>query len=69
MVRNRIKIVLVEKGITQRALAQLIGLKECSISKWNRENGTKHHPTLNQLGRIANALDVDVRELIQGIKT
>lgn len=56
--KNRIKEVLEEKGITQKELAQSIGMSEVGISK--AVNGSA---TLSTLQRISNALSISVDEL------
>ena len=58
---NRIKIVLVEKNKTARWLSQQVGKNACSVSRWCTNAS---HPDLETLFRIAELLNVDVRELI-----
>ena len=55
---NRIKELLKEKGISQRALADYLGMTEASVSKL--VNGTTSRETMQ---RIASFLDVSVEEL------
>lgn len=58
---NRIKIVLVEQNKTAKWLSEQIGKNSCSVSRWC----TNHvQPDLETLHRIAELLNVDVRELI-----
>lgn len=54
----RIKEIMQEKGITQRKLAEDIGVAEISLSRSLRGN-----PTLDTLERIATALNVPITEL------
>jgi len=59
---NRIKEVLEEKGIKQVWLAEQLG------KSYNIMNGycnNNKQPSLEDLNRIADILDVDVRLLIQ----
>lgn len=58
---NRIKVVLVEKKRTNKWLAQQLGKDPATVSKWCTN---VLQPDLLTLNKIANALDVDVRELI-----
>ena len=58
---NRIKVVLAEKDKTGRWLAEQIGKSNCTVSKYvNR----KVQPDIKTLNAIANALDVDVKDLL-----
>ena len=58
---NRIKIVLVEKNKAARWLSQQVGKNACSVSRWCTNAS---QPDLETLFRIAELLNVDVRELI-----
>lgn len=64
-VRNRLKIVLVEQGRTNRWLAEQLGKTEHTVSRWFQN---KTQPTIAILGQIAQILDVDVRLLIKSTK-
>jgi putative transcriptional regulator len=57
---NRLKIVLAEKGMTNRQLAQALGKAESTISLWCTN---AKQPSLDTFFKIAQLLDVDVREL------
>lgn len=58
---NRIKAVLAERDITQKALAQKVGMAPNSITRiCNNES----QPSLSMLRKIAITLDVDIRELL-----
>jgi putative transcriptional regulator len=58
---NRIKVVLAEKELTQKKLAEKVGLLPNSITRiCNNES----QPSLLMLRSIAKALDVDIRELL-----
>ena len=59
--KNRIKIVLAEQEKTNRWLAEKIGKDETTISRWCTN---RVQPTLDTLGNIATALNVDIRDLI-----
>ena len=64
-VRNRLKIVLVEQGRTNRWFAEQLGKTEHTVSRWCQN---KTQPTIAILGQIAQILDVDVRLLIKSTK-
>jgi putative transcriptional regulator len=62
---NRIKEVLKEKGIKQTWLAEKLG------KSYNMVNGyvqNRRQPSLEDLYKIADILDVDVRKLIESNK-
>ena len=62
---NRIKVVLVEKKKTNKWLAEQLGKDPATVSKWSTNTS---QPALDMLVRIAQALDVDVKELINSSK-
>lgn len=58
---NRIKEVLKEQGRTQTWLADQIGKSYVVVTNYCNNNA---QPSIEVLRKIANALDVDVRELL-----
>lgn len=58
---NRIKAVLAEKGTTNNWLAERLGVNKASVSKWCTNS---MQPTVEMLFRIAEALDVEARDLL-----
>ena len=58
---NRLKVVLVEKKRTAKWLAQELGKDAATISEWNSNTS---QPSLETLRKIADLLEVDVRELL-----
>ena len=58
---NRIKAVLEEKGIKQKWLSEKLGK---SYNMTNSYVQNRSQPSLEDLNRIANILDIDVKELI-----
>ena len=62
---NRIKVVLAENDRTNRWLAEAIGKNEASVSRWC---SNKAQPSIDVFRQIAEALDVDVRELLHTTK-
>jgi len=59
---NRIKVMLVEKKLTSKWLAEQLGKDRATVSKWCT-NTTQ--PSLEILLRIADLLGVDYTELIR----
>ena len=58
---NRLKVILAEKDMSQKSLAELVGKAPNTITRiCNNES----QPTLKFLREIALALDVDIRELL-----
>ena len=62
---NRIKVVLAEKNRTNKFLTDSLSVDPSQVSRWvtNRQQ-----PNLETLLKIANALEVDIRELLQPSK-
>ena len=60
---NRIKVVLAENGKTGKWLAEQVGKNEATVSRWC---SNKMQPSLDMLVRIAELLNVDPRQLING---
>ena len=62
---NRIKVVLAEKNRTNKFLVESLSVDPSQVSRWvtNRQQ-----PNLETLLKIANALEVDIRELLKPSK-
>ena len=60
---NRLKVVLVENGKTGKWLAEQVGKNEATVARWC---SNKMQPSLDMLVRIAELLNVDPRQLING---
>ncbi|HZW62196.1 MAG TPA: helix-turn-helix transcriptional regulator [Flavobacteriaceae bacterium] len=58
---NRIKVVLVEKNLSSKWLAEQLGKNEATISRWCTNDV---QPTLNTLASIAELLGVQITDLI-----
>ncbi|MEY8488205.1 helix-turn-helix transcriptional regulator [uncultured Parabacteroides sp.] len=58
---NRIKVALVEKGISQTDLAEKIGK---SFSTVNAYCANRQQPSLEVLAQIADCLSVSMKDLI-----
>lgn len=59
---NRLKVVLAEKGRSNKWLAEELGKGQATISKWCTNTA---QPSLENLIEIAKCLGVDVNELIR----
>lgn len=62
---NRIKAILADHKKTNRWLAEYLNVSENTISRWCSNKG---QPSLAQLGKIAIALNVDIRDLLRPTK-
>jgi transcriptional regulator with XRE-family HTH domain len=58
---NRLKIVLAEREVTQKMLAEKVGMMPNSITRICNNDS---QPPLLKLREIAIVLDVDIRELL-----
>ena len=58
---NRIKLVLVEKKRTSKWLSEQMGVNPSTLSKWCTNTS---QPDITSLLRIADLLEVDIKELI-----
>ena len=58
---NRIRIVLAEKDLRSAFLVEKLDVASGTVSRWCSNSA---QPRLPMLYRIANALEVDVRELL-----
>lgn len=62
---NRLKAVLAEQNKTGRWLAENLGKDTATVSRWCNNHA---QPSVETFTRIAELLDVDVRELINKTK-
>jgi len=62
---NRVKEVLVIKGKTQKWLAEQLGISTTAMTSLCNN---KSQPHLKDLKRIAEILDVDIKELLVSTK-
>ena len=58
---NRLKLVLVEKKLTNKWLAEQLGKDPATVSKWCTNSS---QPGLETLFKISELLEVDVKELL-----
>lgn len=59
---NRIKVMLVDKGKTNRWLATQLGKDPATVSKWCTNSA---QPTLETMMQIAKLLNVDMNDLVR----
>lgn len=59
--KNRIRVVLAEKVITNHWIADKMGVSDMTVSRWTTN---KIQPSMSQFIEISNLLNVDVKELI-----
>lgn len=59
---NRIRVILADKQITNRSLAEMMDVSEMTISRWVTN---KVQPSMSQFVEISTLLNVDIRELIE----
>lgn len=62
MLKDKLKTIREEKGMTKYRLSQITGLNESTIMRY--ENGTIKKISLDNLIKICNALEIDVKEVI-----
>lgn len=58
---NRLKVVLVERGRTNKWLAEQLGRNVTTVSKWCTND---NQPNLETLLQISKLLDVPVQDLL-----
>ena len=58
---NRIKVVLAEKKISNKSLAEHLNKREETISRWCQN---KQQPSIEDLNKIAEFLILDIRDLL-----
>ena len=59
---NRIRVVLADKQITNRWLAEQMGVTDMTVSRWKTN---KTQPSMAQFVEIARLLQVDIKELLE----
>ena len=62
---NRLKVVLADKKRTNKWLAEQLNKSTCTVSKWCTNTA---QPDLQTLDKIAKALGVDVKDLLNDTK-
>ena len=62
--QNRIRVVLADKQITNRWLAEKMGVAEMTVSRWKTN---KVQPSMPQFLEIARLLQVDIKDLLESV--
>lgn len=60
--RNRLRVVMADKQLTNIWLAEQLGVTEITISRW-RTN--KVQPSMAQFVKLAKVLKVDLKDLVE----
>jgi len=60
--KNRIRVVLADRNMTNRALADKMGVSEMTVSRWVTN---RFQPTMSQFVEISKILNVDIKILIE----
>jgi transcriptional regulator with XRE-family HTH domain len=58
---NRLKVVLVEQNKTSKWLAEVLDKNPATVSRWCTNES---QPSLENLVRIAQVLEIDIKELL-----
>ena len=59
---NRIRVVLADKQITNRWLAEQMGVTDMTVSRWKTN---KIQPSMPQFVEISRLLQVDIKDLLE----
>lgn len=62
---NRIKVVLAEKQMSNKTLAEMLQKRDETVSRWCNN---KQQPSIEELYNISVCLDVDIRDLLNSTK-
>ena len=60
--KNRIRVILAELNITNRAMADKMGVSEMTLSRWVTN---RTQPSMSQFVEISKILNVDIKLLIE----
>ena len=60
--KNRIRVVLADRNVTNRALADKMGVSEMTVSRWVTN---RFQPSMSQFVELSLLLNVDIKELIE----
>ena len=60
--QNRIRVVLADKQITNRWLAEQMGVTDMTVSRWKTN---KTQPSMTQFVEIPLLLQVDIKDLLE----
>ena len=60
--KNRLRVVLAEKGISNHWLAQQLGVTDMSVSRWCTN---KNQPSMAQFIKMSKILNIDINALLE----
>ena len=60
--KNRIRVILAGRQVTNRALADKLDVSEMTISRWVTN---RFQPSMSQFVEISKILNVDIKDLIE----
>ena len=60
--QNRIRVVLADRQVTNRWLAEQMGVTDMTVSQWKTN---KIQPSMAQFIEIASLLQVDIKDLLE----
>ena len=60
--QNRIRVVLADRQVTNRWLAEQMGVTDMTVSQWKTN---KIQPSMAQFIEIARLLQVDIKDLLE----
>ena len=60
--KNRIRVILADSQVTNRALADKLDVSEMTISRWVTN---RFQPSMSQFVEISKILNVDIKDLIE----
>lgn len=60
--KNRIRVILADRQVTNKTLAEKMNVGEMTISRWVTN---KFQPSMSQFVEISKILNVDIKELIE----
>lgn len=59
---NRLKVVLAEKGLSNKWLSEQLGITQATVSKWVTNTS---QPNLDMLIKLSKVLDVAIQDLVR----
>ena len=60
--KHRIRVILADRQVTNRALADKLDVSEMTISRWVTN---RFQPSMSQFVEISKILNVDIKDLIE----
>lgn len=60
--RNRIRVILADRRVTNRSLADMMNVSEMTVSRWVTN---RFQPSMSQFVEISRMLNVDIKDLIE----